>query len=340
MRKSKVFFITVLVCFLSMSLLGCKDVEENVCTEENVTDLMQQYLTGDYSVCTDTVLQLNYNNMSELEQQEASLILKNVKVENVTKNTENSFTIELYVPDIGTLLNDAVNDTGFLSDYQDADLQEDPDEYKVSVVRQYLIALLQQGSFNNVTKTITIEISGEETYKIVTDLPMWQVVKELMDYTECTESVQSTEVSDANTNASSETLSVVDSDGSFMFQQNGARLLAYDIRIESGDVALNSIKALSAANSDISSNDTVYFIQYKVRNLSNFETKVTDCFCMVEDGLVLENSGTYVSGITSVSNLGVGEVVELSSLLVGSDSSKVVWYSTDTLGSYEINIVQ
>lgn len=337
--------LTCCICIISLLVIcsGCTKDDDTVCTAEDVKILLSQYLSQNYDSCADSYLQISYNNMSAEEQQEMLALMQNVEIIDVEDNGDLSFNVTLSVPSAESMLTSALDDKGFISDFENANLSTEENVHAV-VVEKYLTSLLQQGVIKTEEKSISVSIVGDE-FKLASDIDIVKLLENFIkfDGVGFVQSQLNSEVSDEslNTVSSAEFISV-DSNKVFMFQQSGARFLVHDIYVLQGSDAVKGVHNLSAANANIATNDNAYLIQYTVKNLSNVDAQVSDCFKLMNaDGMLLENSGAYVTGLTQIGVVATGEEVELSTFLVGGDDATIVWYSAeDTSGSYVLNIVQ
>lgn len=333
---------SVCIILLLLVCVGCDKNTNTQYTAESVQDLLNQYFNQDYDSCADSYLQASYNNMSEEGQQEMLALMQNIRIEDVVATGDTSFKITMEIPSAEGMLTDALGDSGFIHDFENADLSTDENAHSV-VVEKYLTSLLQQGAIKTEEKEINISVTTEEG-KLETDVDIVKALENFIKF-DGVNFVQS-RLSDTGSTESQEATQVefttVDSDKVFMFQQNGARFLVHDIRVAQGSNAIKLVQGLSTANVNISTNDNAYFIQYKVKNLSNVDVQVSDCFKLIDaSNMLLENSGAYVAGLMQVGSMHAGEEIEFSTFLVGPSDAKIIWYSAeDTLGCYVLNIVQ
>lgn len=339
-------------CFLlvlaALLVSGCSTSKDTSCSVEEAQDLLSRYINQDYTCCADSYAQVSYNNLNEQEQQEFGAVMGDITVNSIEASGEDTFKCVLSIPNAESTLEAALTDSGFLNDFQNAGLSTEEDAYK-SVVVSYLTSILQQKNAEVEEKTFSISVTKDgDVYKLASDAELLQAIKAFVDFdgVSYVQSAGSTEESSdddtGNTGATSMTFTSVDSDKSFMFQQNGARFLVHDISIVTGADAIKMVQSLSNANANLATNDTVYYIKYSVKNLSSVDAQVTDCFkLMNSDNRILANSGVHVTGLTQLGAVPSNGEIELSTFLVGSSDARLIWYDAEgTTGYYVLNIVQ
>ena len=342
-----------IVCFLlvltALLVSGCSTSRDTSCSVEEAQDLLSRYIKQDYTCCADSYTQVSYNNLNEQEQQEFNAVMGGITVNSVEESSEDTFKCVLSIPNAESTLEAALTDSGFLNDFQNAGLSTEEGAYK-NVVVSYLTSILQQKNAEVEKKTFSISVTKDgDVYKLASDAELLQAIKAFVDFdgVSYVQSADSTEEpSDDsgtdNTGATSMAFTSVDSDKSFMFQQNGARFLVHDISIVTGADAIKMVQSLSNANASLATNDTVYYIKYSVKNLSSADAQVTDCFkLMNSDNRILANSGVHVTGLTQLGAVPSNGEIELSTFLVGSSDARLIWYDAEgTTGYYVLNIVQ
>lgn len=337
-------------CFLlvlaALLVSGCSTSKDTSCSVEEAQDLLSRYVDQDYTCCADSYTQVSYNNLNEQEQQEFNAVMGDITINSVEASSEDTFKCVLSIPNAESTLEAALTDSGFLNDFQNAGLSTEEDAYK-NVVVSYLTSILQQKNAEVEEKTFSISVTKDgDVYKLASDAELLQAIKAFIDFdgVSYVQSAGSTEESSDNddTDATSMTFTSVDSDKSFMFQQNGARFLVHDISIVTGADAIKMVQSLSNANASLATNDTVYYIKYSVKNLSSADAQVTDCFkLMNSDNRILANSGVHVTGLTQLGSVPSNGEIELSTFLVGSSDARLIWYDAEgTAGYYVLNIVQ
>lgn len=279
-----------------------------------------------------------FDDLSEVDKEFISAFVGQCQAESVDD------AIVLLYPDLTSMAEIAENDkTGFCSDC--ATLQLMNDEVSTSdFVKQYFVSVLNTSSVERGRVDVgTVEDSYLNTDKIAS------VVGEILafDYdavfdacrsTESTESVESTEsLGEAEKNSSVLEREVGDD---FVINTDNGLALVYDVSIATGEDALNCINALSPAN-NFSSSDAVYFVQYRVKNLSKSAMIVKDCFAMVdENGYQLEMTNN-ISGLKGIASIEPGESSSMTSLLAGPADASVCWLNNDRNSiSYKINVVR
>lgn len=339
-------------CFLlvlaALLVSGCSTSKDTSCSVEEAQDLLSRYINQDYTCCADSYTQVSYNNLNEQEQQEFGAVMGDITVNSIEASGEDTFKCVLSIPNAESTLEAALTDSGFLNDFRNAGLSTEEDAYK-NVVVSYLTSILQQKNAEVEEKTFSISVTKDgDVYKLASDAELLQAIKAFVDFdgVSYVQSAGSTEESSdddtGNTGATSMTFTSVDSDKSFMFQQNGARFLVHDISIVTGADAIKMVQSLSNANANLATNDTVYYIKYSVKNLSSVDAQVTDCFkLMNSDNRILANSGVHVTGLTQLGAVPSNGEIELSTFLVGSSDARLIWYDAEgTTGYYVLNIVQ
>lgn len=344
MKRIGCFLLVLIVLLVS----GCSTSKDTSCSVEEAQDLLSRYINQDYTCCADSYTQVSYNNLNEQEQQEFDAVMGGITVNSVEASGEDTFKCVLSIPNAESTLEAALTDSGFLNDFQNAGLSTEEDAYK-NVVVSYLTSILQQKNVEVEKKTFSISVTKDgDVYKLASDAELLQAIKAFVDFDGVgyVQSAGSTEESSDddtdNTGATSMTFTSVDSDKSFMFQQNGARFLVHDISIVTGADAIKMVQSLSNANASLATNDTVYYIKYSVKNLSSADAQVTDCFkLMNSDNRILANSGVHVTGLTQLGAVPSNGEIELSTFLVGSSDARLIWYDAGgTTGYYVLNIVQ
>lgn len=337
-------------CFLlvlaALLISGCSTSKDTSCSVEEAQDLLSRYVDQDYTCCADSYTQVSYNNLNEQEQQEFNAVMGDITINSIEASSEDTFKCILSIPNAESTLEAALTDSGFLNDFQNAGLSTEEDAYK-SVVVSYLTSILQQKNAEVEEKTFSISVTKDgDVYKLASDAELLQAIKAFVDFdgVNYVQSAGSTEESSDNddTGAVGMTFTSVDSDKSFMFQQNGARFLVHDVSIVMGADAIKMVQSLSNANASLATNDTVYYIKYSVKNLSSADAQVTDCFkLMNSDNRILANSGVHVTGLTQLGAVPSNGEIELSTFLVGSSDARLIWYDAEgTTGYYVLNIVQ
>lgn len=346
MMKRIGWFLLVLTVLL---VSGCSTSKDTSCSVEEAQDLLSRYIKQDYTCCADSYTRVSYNNLNEQEQQEFNAVMDGITVSSVEASGEDTFKCVLSIPNAESTLEAALTDSGFLNDFQNAGLSTEEDAYK-NVVVSYLTSILQQKNAEVEKKTFSISVTKDgDVYKLASDAELLQAIKAFVDFdgVSYVQSAGSTEESSddddtGDAGATSMTFTSVDSDKSFMFQQNGARFLVHDISIVTGADAIKMVQSLSNANASLATNDTVYYIKYSVKNLSSADAQVTDCFkLMNSDNRILANSGVHVTGLTQLGAVPSNGEIELSTFLVGSSDARLIWYDAGgTTGYYVLNIVQ
>ncbi len=337
-------------CFLlvlaALLVSGCSTSKDTSCSVEEAQDLLSRYINRDYTCCADSYTQVSYNNLNEQEQQEFNAVMGDITINSVEASSKDTFKCILSIPNAESTLEAALTDSGFLNDFQNAGLSTEEDAYK-NVVVSYLTSILQQKNAEVEEKTFSVSVTKDgDVYKLASDAELLQAIKAFVDFdgVSYVQSAGSIEESSDNddTGAVSITFASVDSDKSFMFQQNGARFLVHDISIVTGADAIKMVQSLSNANASLATNDTVYYIKYSVKNLSSADAQVTDCFkLMNSDNRILANSGVHVTGLTQLGSVSSNGEIELSTFLVGSSDARLIWYDAEgTAGCYILNIVQ
>lgn len=341
--------VLILILCISLVCCACNKKEDKGCTVDDVSSAVTLYLKQDYSMCTESLLATDYNNLNESSKAEVAQFLKFCSVTDVKETSGNVYSVTVKHPSIDKTLARATKDTGFVSDYNNAVLSNASNEDKAILIQQYLKSALGNNADDFVEDTVSVEMqeNDEMNYLIKSDLTLYQLIKTVIecDLVGSVDSLLSQETVNASETVqeskSDVALKTVKSDKCFMFEQNNARLLVEKMSIQQDDEALQSMRQLSDINKNLSTNEKAYFIRYSVKNLSTSEVQVTDCFKMVaSNGEILSTDGAHVSGVSSVANIPAGEEAELTSFLVGPSDASIVWYEDGIIGCYTIEIVQ
>ena len=311
---------------------------------------MTTYLKADFSKCAESLLESNYSKLDDVSKAELDRWLSCCKFKNVTKDSDLVWKGTFVYPSIEKTVKRAVGDSGFVSDYENAVLSLATPEAKKALVQEYLTTAIGVEAEDMSEATVTVEMKeAGDSYVMKADLALYQIIKNAIEYdlVGSVEALMNGESSEGKDGESApaehkfQGFTKVDSDKVFMYQQNDARLLVKDINVEQGEAAMKIVRGLSSVNKNLSTKEQVYFISYKVKNLSMNEVQVTDNFKMISSsGEVLGLDGSHVSGIQSVANVKPGEEVELTSFLIGPTDASVAWYKEDVIGCYSLNIVQ
>lgn len=337
----KIFYTIATLCWVLL-LVGCGNKEPVTCANDEVAKLVERYYAGDFSVCTESAFETLYNRMDESTRE---LVLKfgsRCEAISVIGDETEGFSVNIKYPSLESLWEITIADAdGFGTDYKSIVLNGGDDNAKLKLAKSYLTALLSGDGFSWESMQVVVHVNGSDgVYTLQNDFELCKCVRSIADYEFNWNDVTTIEESNSESTAENTTnFKNVDSTGAFMFESGGARCLVYDIHIVSGQDAVAAVQEISSVNSNIVDGDGVeYYLKYSVKNLSQTNVTVRDCFKLATVDDYLITLDVHVSGLKSVAKLMPGESVELSSFLAGPEDSRLFWYDGEVQGSYILNI--
>lgn len=341
------YSLAVLVSIL-LNLTACDN--ESVCTMEDVKNVLNNYFSMNYLKSAECSMQNTYNNLDDSDEKKVQVFLQQVKV-NQIQGGPNNFTVDITYPDINAILEDILLDDGFKVAYDSMILQQADDKTIEDLVWDYIVQDIKNDEAEKDSTLNVVIVESDTGYELENDSAILSIISEYLS-TDVMQIFNTTENSDNSENTlnseisgagpfSINDLTTVDSDKSFMYSANGARLLVKDINVSEGDTALSVVQKLSSANSEVYTTDKVYYIAYTVENLSKKKVVVENSFkAITAGGEILQNAGSFVYGLVSAAELDVGESVVLSTFIVCEEDSDIVWYNENISGCYLLNVVQ
>lgn len=115
------------------------------------------------------------------------------------------------------------------------------------------------------------------------------------------------------------------------------KMLVSDVEVFRDGEALTELRKLSHDNDtfSVSASDTIYYVRYKISNLSGKKSWVMEnAFKLVdEDGTILENTGFHVVGLKEKAKVKAGGRKAFSCCLVGPRSAALFWYKGGMSGA-------
>lgn len=332
----------ILAVVLTFSLCACGK-EKLPYSEDLLLQDFDKYLKMDTSMCTESLAQLRYNQLEENDIRMIQTYLKNCSVVGVDGEYP-EYYVKLFVPDNDAVYAAIAADVGGIGvAYESAVIGGADEAAIVALVNEYLTNVMMQGSvpLEEVSVTVSINEFGEwcsdaEVAQVILTFLKYDFVSALSEGATSEGGVADGSV--PGEPAKDVSWASVAESGVFICSINGVKFQISSISIKRGGDAVSAVRAIADANSVISvgGSDVPVFVEYSVKNVSAVEGVFKNCFCFVNDGNVLENDGVAVFGLRESARLAPGEEVTMSAFKVGSKDSKLVWYSSDVVGSYII----
>lgn len=328
----------LLLCMIS--LYGCgKDTQ--AISQDDVAENVSRIFGQDFSQCTESLLQLQYKNMTNREKALSTAYLSACHVETVTVN-DSTAVVTIIAPDMEQLYQIATGDNGFVQDYLSLVTKGVKKKEIRKKIMDYYISQLSYSDLPTVEQSISLPVNEDGT--IVSDAEIASLLQNVLSHDWLKDFKGLKNSNHKSENSSDESvaeLKKISADSSFIYSENDARFLVHDIKIVEGMEALDCIHSLNESNASatVATDNYAIYITFKVRNLSNKSAVAENHFCLVDaDGQILQNEGMLIVGLQDAIKIEANKEAELSCFLIGPQNSSLVWYSKDALGCYEISV--
>lgn len=330
----------ILACIvMAVNVTGCSFMNSR---EEKITDYSAEVtqaissVLADVSqapeVCQSSLYQTKVASESDTAKQTAQQYLACCKVSSVTgKDTE--YEVILSVPDLDAVRKSMWEDSGFTQDYEKLVAQATEETAVKDYIFSYVFNCLQSGLATEREYQFSIGFDGEQ---LEDDNFVCLLTGSLLSHDFVTGGTSeegetgSTEEggSEVGENGVEPVYQEISTEQCIIDAVDSSPICVFGIQILHGAEAAQEVKALSPANGSLALPDggTIYYVKYRVRNLSQNAVTVKNGFRLVSpDFKVLENTGNSIIGLADVVNVEAGAEAELSCCLFGDSSSRLFW---------------